>query len=390
MQGSNPDGAIISVGGAVLGDDELAFTMPPNQDDPQRATLRVAREVGSVYDYENMQVHLYSECDDNIDTTVSFSVYFIKPCSDVDIMQPDRSWIINNTAGKKMNIVLKNYDTDYESMSQLVFEYRIYGTEEWAVLFSYAKATLPPDSIAYLWDMSELPEGIYELRASTHCTLGTYYTRTHAGIYDYTPPSAFGKPQPSDGSLDIGDDISIEFSEDISCPTANTKNIKLHNLDKDIDIKIDITCKGDELVITPQNEEDLIEGDSLQVTIQSLSDPYGNAISEPITWKFVVNLTTPIAEDIEPKIPTVFAMHQNFPNPFNPETTIRFDIPEAVDVELTVYNIRGQVIMRPVTDHLSPGYYSVVINGNHMSSGMYFYRIKAGKFVQTKKLILLK
>jgi hypothetical protein len=364
--------------------------MPPNRDDPQRATLRVAREVGSVYDYENLQVHLYSPCDENIDTTISFSVYFLKPCSDVNIIQPDRSWIVNSGHNKMMEIVLKDYDTGYESMAELKVEYREHGTEDWTELFSYPRATLPIDSVLFSWDMSSMSEGIYELRASTHCTLGTYYTRTHAGIFDYTAPVAFGKPQPSDGSLDIGEEIMIEFNEDISCPTANTKNIKLHNIDKDIDVKINIVCNGDALAITPENEQDLIEGDSMRVTIQSLSDPYGNVISEPITWTFVVNILTLLPENVEPKIPTEFAMHQNFPNPFNPETTIRFDIPETADVELVIYNIKGQVIMRPVAESLSPGFYSVVVNGRNISSGMYFYRLRAGRFIQTKKLILLK
>ena len=390
IQGSNPDGAIISVGGAVLGDDELSFTMPPNLDDPQRATMRVAREVGSVYDYENLQMHLYSACDPKIDTTISFTVHFVKPCSDVEITQPARNWIVNNTNNKSMNIVLKDYDSGYETMSELKFEYREHGTENWTELFSYPRSTLPADSILFPWDMSTLHEGIYELRASTYCTLGTYYTRTHAGIYDYSAPEAFGNPQPADGYLSAGDNISIKFNEDISCPTANTNNIKLHNIDKDLDIKIKITCKGDELVIDPVDEEDLIEGDSLRVSIQGLSDPFGNKISQPITWAFVVNLLMLLPEDTGPKIPTEFAMHQNFPNPFNPETTIRFDIPEAVNVELTIYNTRGQVVMRPVAERLAPGYYHVVINGKYMSSGMYFYRMRAGKFIQTKKLILLK
>ena len=112
------------------------------------------------------------------------------------------------------------------------------------------------------------------------------------------------------------------------------------------------------------------------------SNNKGNALLE---IEGLTNISTNIVE-----LPLNYSLEQNFPNPFNPETTIRFRIPEAVDVELTIYNIRGQVVLRPVKDRLLPGYYSAVINGNQLSSGMYFYRIKAGKFVQTKKLILLK
>jgi hypothetical protein len=390
VQGSNPDGAIISVGGAVLGDDELSFTMPPNRDDPQRATLRVAREVGSVYDYDNLQVHLYSQCDADIDTTLSFSVHFLKPCSDVNILRPARSWVVNSSHNETMEIVLKDYDTTNELMSELKFEYRLHGTDDWTELFSYPRATLPADSISYSWDMSSMQEGIYELRASTHCTLGTYYTRTHAGIFDYTAPVTFGQPQPSDGSLEAGEDIRIEFSEDINCLTANTTNIKMHNIDKDSDVPINIDCKGDELLITAVNQEDLVEGDSIRVTIQSLSDPFGNVITEPISWAFVVNIVSLLPENVAPKIPTEFSLSQNYPNPFNPETTIRFGIPNGTEVEMVIYNIKGQLVMRPVAEHLAAGFYNVIIDGSHLSTGVYFYRLRAGNFVETKKLILLK
>ncbi len=390
VQGSNPDAAIISVGGAVLGDDELEFSLEPDLNTPQRATLRVKREMGSVFDYENLQVHLYSPCDAQMDTAVSFSVHFLKPCSDVKIIQPANNWILNSTHNKQMVIVLKDYDPGNQSFEQLKFEYRAYGTEPWTELFSYARALLPADSIRYVWDMSSMPEGIYELRASTHCALGIYYTRIHAGMFDYQPPVAFGQPQPSDGFLDAGDAIMIEFSEDIDCVTANKNNITLNNLSKNMAVDIDIACKGDQLVITAVNEEDLVEGDTLQVTISSISDPFGNVITEPISWEFVVNIISLLPDETEPEIPTHFALYQNYPNPFNPETTIRFAIPQAVDVSLVIYDITGKEIIRPVSERLSPGYYHITFDGRNYSSGIYFYRLTAGSFVQTKKLILVK
>jgi hypothetical protein len=390
IQGSNPDGAIVSIAGAVIGDDQLSFPMGPDRDTPLQQTLRVQRETGSVYDYENLQVHLYSPCDAQFDTTVSFSVHFIKPCSDVNIVTPRNNWILNQSHNSEMDIILKDYDALDQSMIELKCEYRERDANDWTELFSYARTLLPADSIHRVWDMSSLAEGIYELRASTHCAIGTYYTRTHAGVYDKTAPVAFGHPQPADGSLDIGDDIKIEFSETIDCVTANTDNITMRNIDKNIDVEINIVCKGDELVITAKNEADLTEGDSMRVTIQNLADPFGNVISEPITWAFVVNVVTLIPDDNEPQIPTQFSLDQNYPNPFNPVTTIRFAIPKTETVELAIFNVKGQMIMRPVSERLGPGYYNVQVDGSTMSSGMYFYRIHAGEFVQTKKLILLK
>ena len=94
-------------------------------------------------------------------------------------------------------------------------------------------------------------------------------------------------------------------------------------------------------------------------------------------------------------IPTEFTLERNFPNPFNPETTIRYAIPEASKVTLVIYNVLGQEVTRLVNvDHL-PGYYTIAWDGKDMlgrnvSSGVYLYRIQAGDFNRTHKMLLLK
>ncbi len=388
VQGSNPDGAIISVSGAVLGDDQLHYSLVP--DSFQRATLRVKREVGSVYDYENLQVHLYSPCDPQVDTTVTFSVHFVKPCSDVRIAQPPATWISNASGGGHMNIVLRDYDTSNHDMQELKFEYRLQGATEWTQLFSYARTLLPADSLLYPWDMSGLADGVYELRASTHCPLGTYYSRTHVGVVDRTPPTVVGTPEPADGFLDAGDTVKIVFSEGIDCGTATTANVKVHNFTSDADIPIKIICRGSGLVITPVKESDLQKGDTVKVVISSLADPYGNPISDTISWQFVVNRASEGVHGIQHEVPEEFSLEQNYPNPFNPEMRIRFGIPKTADVLLIIYNIIGQEITRVIDQRMAPGYYEVTFNGGKLSTGIYFYRLSAGKFSAVKKMVLIK
>ena len=89
-------------------------------------------------------------------------------------------------------------------------------------------------------------------------------------------------------------------------------------------------------------------------------------------------------------VPQVFSLSQNYPNPFNPITTINFGIPEDVRVTLKVYDILGSEVATIVDDNLKAGYYKYEWNASNFASGIYIYRMTAGKFVSTKKLMLLK
>ncbi len=95
-------------------------------------------------------------------------------------------------------------------------------------------------------------------------------------------------------------------------------------------------------------------------------------------------------EDETNAIPSEYTLDQNYPNPFNPSTTIKFSIPENSTVELTVYNQLGEFIQTLVNEEKSAGSYEITFNAQDLSSGVYFYQIKANNFVSTKKLVLLK
>jgi uncharacterized delta-60 repeat protein len=90
------------------------------------------------------------------------------------------------------------------------------------------------------------------------------------------------------------------------------------------------------------------------------------------------------------EIPTNYSLSQNYPNPFNPTTTISFELPKQSDVSLSVYNSIGEEISVIVNDKLSAGKYRINFDGSNISSGIYFYRLQAGDFTQTKKMILIK
>jgi photosystem II stability/assembly factor-like uncharacterized protein len=94
-------------------------------------------------------------------------------------------------------------------------------------------------------------------------------------------------------------------------------------------------------------------------------------------------------EDKEDK-PKEFALHQNYPNPFNPTTSIEYQVTSSEKVSLIIYDILGREIKTLVNELKAPGSYEVTFDASLLSSGVYFYRLTAGEFVQTRKMLLLR
>jgi hypothetical protein len=95
-------------------------------------------------------------------------------------------------------------------------------------------------------------------------------------------------------------------------------------------------------------------------------------------------------DEMYTSIPGGFFMEQNYPNPFNTDTRIKFFIPHSENVTLKVFDMMGKEVASLVTSTLPPGTNEFTFNGSDFPSGMYFYRLQAGGFVLTKKLVLQK
>jgi hypothetical protein len=88
--------------------------------------------------------------------------------------------------------------------------------------------------------------------------------------------------------------------------------------------------------------------------------------------------------------PREFSLSQNYPNPFNPSTTIRYQLPVDAHVTLVVTDILGREVALLVNGPEEAGYKTVTFNGSTLASGIYFYRLQVGSFVETKKFVLMK
>ena len=100
-------------------------------------------------------------------------------------------------------------------------------------------------------------------------------------------------------------------------------------------------------------------------------------------------------EDAGGALPQAFALEQNFPNPFNPSTTIRFTMPASESVSLEIYNTAGQLVNTLVRGTLPAGNHSMTwhardLSGNRVGSGIYLYKLTAGQFVEVRKMLLIK
>ncbi len=106
-------------------------------------------------------------------------------------------------------------------------------------------------------------------------------------------------------------------------------------------------------------------------------------------WSTVTSFNTPtnVAGEL---IPTEFKLKQNYPNPFNPTTKIQYSIKQACNIIIRVFDIIGREVETIVNDYKSPGIYSVDFDGSKLSSGIYYYQMKAEDFVQTRKFVVIK
>jgi len=112
------------------------------------------------------------------------------------------------------------------------------------------------------------------------------------------------------------------------------------------------------------------------------------AVMENVASAILTN-TVGINED-QSNVPKEYALQQNFPNPFNPTTTISYQLPKSSFVKISIYDISGRLVEILINEQKNAGYYSVTWNAEDMSSGIYIYKINAGEFNSVKKCLIVK
>jgi Concanavalin A-like lectin/glucanases superfamily/Secretion system C-terminal sorting domain len=254
---------------------------------------------------QNVRVGPYNIADlEKFYKQFNLSVEFQEPCSPIDIGFPFQDWVQTPNLGDNLTISLNSFNNEDSDLELIRVQWRRTGGDgAWVNIVDIPKAELTnPISKNITWDMSDLADGPYEIRAVTQCFSGLPpgISAVIKGRKETKPPVIFGKPQPSDGVLSPGDEISITFSKRVNCiqifPADGIgTNINLNNMAlQDVTlggvlIDADFVCKDDKIIIIPKINKRFIENHVLRVTATGIKDLYGNLIPAPIVWEFYVN-----------------------------------------------------------------------------------------------------
>jgi hypothetical protein len=303
---TNPNGAIVKVQGAGASG---SFGMYAGQS--QEVIVTIERGP-TAFDYENLTFHVYSACEGNRYDALGFgdfppapfykainvSVHYLEPCSPIDVGFPLQNWVLTPADGSTLFITLNEFNRYDADLELIRVQYRrSQGDGAWINIVDVPKNQLDNDVFKIVeWNTAGLKDGIYEIRAVTQCTGGQNAGISHviSGRIERVPPALFGTPQPSDGVLSLGDEISIQFTEPIQCDKIiqadffNNNNIGLYDTETGNLVDATITCNGDKITIVPKVPNRFIENKVLRVQVNNIKDLVGNNYAEK-KWEFFVD-----------------------------------------------------------------------------------------------------
>jgi len=145
---------------------------------------------------------------------------------------------------------------------------------------------------------------------------------------------------------------------------------------------------GDDSTSTEQNPtHTYFVADTFTVSL-SVSGPGGS--NTLIQENYIIVIDPTLIRELSDVLPTKFKLYNNYPNPFNPSTIIRFSMPEESFVTIKVFNTLGEEITTLINENIVTGNYEIEFNATVLPSGIYFYKLQAGSFVETKKMIFMK
>lgn len=308
---TNPDGAIVKIGGQLINNGGASFFLNFNQ----TTSVALTVERGPLAsNYDSIGIMMYPPCEYDLwgeggdvtsaDTAWIF-VNFQTDCSNVALHLPGDGWLVNQNNNNILDVAFTGYDMNNDNLESITLQYKREG-QGWVDEATFSKELLLENFFDYPFDVSGLPDGNYRLRAKAWCGIegGISYSSEQKGIIDRSSLAPFGTPSPADGFLRFGQEISVVFDKDINCnfssydPSAPAPEIKLY-LEDGTEIPSSVQCSEnqDKIIIVP--DEDLfaqpwLEGETLYAVVDKIQDISGNVQKYKTEWSFLVNVS-PVA-----------------------------------------------------------------------------------------------
>ncbi len=285
---SNPDGAIITIGGStVFGDVPTPFTIPPFQSVTATVTVSKGPLASS---YSGLKFSLESSCDGSVSDEVYLDVFFPSICSDITI-ESDKKVITGN------DMVLNLSEYDLSHISSVDIEACVVGSTTWSTLQTFDKSELNSEITSVNTPLTSIADGNYFFRAVVSYGGDENYSNTLEILVDRTAPKVAGLPRPLSSILKLGDNIYVNFDEEIDCGSIDTSNVQFLNRSKgDTMVNIAWGCSGNGLVFS-STFADVDSTDYLRIKVSGVSDPYGNINKDTISWGFSVESLTAFLND---------------------------------------------------------------------------------------------
>jgi hypothetical protein len=307
VENSNTYGASLKVNGKPIGAKGTSsgsgeeFFIPA--DGSVYAYLTIERNP-YFYNYEEIGIGLRPACDPYIWDDVYVNVYFRHPCSDISIIEPYDGWVINSDTSL-LAVYMADYDPYNPLLERVQMVYRRMGTMVWDTILSlspdslisyyeFYKPTYPNPTYPFVWDISTIPnliDGEYELMAIASCGTGGIITSNRVwGTIDRSSFRIFGTPQPSDGLLSLGEEISVSFNKAIDCPVSLSRAKVVFTADSvnGPPVTVDFACFNNKMVFDIPNLLQY-EGRMIYAHLDSVYDHGGNKQVAPAIWSFRVS-----------------------------------------------------------------------------------------------------
>lgn len=291
IEQSNPNSAIVTVNGSMQ---PVLLELTPGA--AITGEIRVTRPSGNQYTFEGLQFDLFSAClaggnpfpDKSIKSTAYVSAYFMNDCSGINLTAPANNWLINTASNNMIPITMDQYILGNIDQIKLMYASQKDGIwKESNINIPGPNLIAPPQS--YMWDVSSLEDGNYTIRWELTCGPTLNWSPRVTGTIDRSAPRVFGVEKPVTDLYFPGDEISVQFNEEIDFSLLNNNHIYMKAIPEGTMFPVFMEGEGNEVVVVPNGDISGLSNQTFEVGVFGIVDLFGNVKTDTAIWEFVIS-----------------------------------------------------------------------------------------------------